>query len=240
MKARDDLRLRVAQFHPSFSYEDFIRGYRPTGEAGAFSLLDGPFLRLCQQAEGDTDRDYVLLIDEINRGNLSQIFGELFMLLEGDKRGKRNAVTPLYRRNEEEKLHVPENVYVIGTMNIADRSLALVDFALRRRFAFLDLEPRFADPAFKSWLTNRGMAESLCQRIINRLTALNTKIAEDTQLGPAYRVGHSFFCPAGKDFSELDDGWYRDVVETEIAPLLGEYWHDTPDEAATAVEQLLA
>lgn len=240
MKERDDSRLRVTQFHPSFSYEDFIRGYRPTGEAGAFALLDGPFLRLCKQAEGDPDRDYVLMIDEINRGNLSQVFGELFMLLEGDKRGKRNAVTPLYRRNDGEVFHVPENVYVIGTMNIADRSLALVDFALRRRFAFLDLEPRFTDPAFKAWLTSHGMGEALCQRIISRITALNTKIAEDTQLGPAFRIGHSFFCPAGKDFSELDEGWYRDVVETEIAPLLGEYWHDAPDKAASAVEQLLA
>jgi 5-methylcytosine-specific restriction protein B len=240
MTARDDARLRVAQFHPSFSYEDFIRGYRPTGDAGGFALLDGPFLRLCTQAQADPDRDYVLIIDEINRGNLSQVFGELFMLLEGDKRGEKSAVTPLYRRNDDELLHVPENLYVIGTMNIADRSLALVDFALRRRFAFLDLEPRFADPAFKAWLTSRGMADALCQRIISRITALNTKIAEDTQLGPAFRIGHSFFCPAGKDFSELDEGWYRDVVETEIGPLLGEYWHDSPDKAASAVEQLLA
>lgn len=240
MTAKDDSRLRVAQFHPSFSYEDFVRGYRPTGDAGGFALLDGPFLRLCKQAQADPDRDYVLVIDEINRGNLSQVFGELFMLLEGDKRGEKNAVTPLYRRNDGELFHVPENVYVIGTMNIADRSLALVDFALRRRFAFLDLEPRFTDPAFKTWLTSRGMADALCQRIISRVTALNTKIAEDTQLGPAFRVGHSFFCPAGKDFSELDEGWYRDVVETEIAPLLGEYWHDTPDKAGSAVDQLLA
>lgn len=240
IKARDDARVDVTQFHPSFSYEDFIRGYRPAGEAGAFSLVDGPFLRLCNKAASDPDRDYVLIIDEINRGNLSQIFGELFMLLEADKRGKRNGVTPLYRRLEDELFHVPENVHVIGTMNVADRSLALVDFALRRRFAFLDLEPRFGDPAFKTWLTNHGMAEGLCQRIVNRLTALNTKIAEDTQLGPAYRVGHSFFCPSGKDFSKLDEGWYTDVVETEVAPLLAEYWHDGPEKVSAAVKDLLA
>ena len=141
MEEDDDTRIVSVQFHPSTSYEDFVRGYRPTTVAGAFELVDGPFLELCARAHADPDNKYVMLIDEINRGNLSQIFGELFLLLEADKRKGKRAVTPLYPREGEANLWVPPNIYVIGTMNIADRSLALVDFALRRRFAFLSLPP---------------------------------------------------------------------------------------------------
>lgn len=239
MESRDDSRVAAVQFHPSYSYEDFVRGYRPTGEAGKFELKDGPFVRLCDRAAADPDRRYVLLIDEINRGHTSQVFGEPFMLLEADKRGRKHAVTPLYQRGEE-PFFVPENVYVIGTMNIADRSLALVDFALRRRFAFLTLEPRFGDPAFRRWLRDRKMPDSLCQLVIQRLSALNERIAADSQLGPAFRVGHSFFCPRGDDFSQLDVTWYREIIATEIVPLLEEYWYDAPDKARAAEQDLLA
>jgi hypothetical protein len=148
--------IELVQFHPSYSYEDFIRGYRPTETAGKFELRDGPFRLLCAAAEQD-GRDRVLIIDEFNRGNVSQIFGELFVLLEADKRGKRNALTPLYRRMHGEKFYVPENIYVIATMNTADRSLALMDFALRRRFAFTTLIPCFGHPSFISWLEEHGM-----------------------------------------------------------------------------------
>ena len=236
----DDQRIAAVQFHPSYSYEDFIRGYRPTTEAGQFILADGPLIRLCNSADQDPDRPYVLLIDEINRANLSQVFGELFMLMESDKRGRRNAVLPLYSRSPEERIFVPANLYLIGTMNIADRSLALVDFALRRRFAFFDLEPRFGDPVFRNWLKQRGMADALCQRIINRMSALNTRIEKDSRLGPAFRVGHSFFCPTGKDLSGLDEHWYAEIIKTEVLPLLGEYWFDSPDDVETAKNELLA
>jgi hypothetical protein len=157
MEAKDDSRITMVQFHPSFSYEDMVRGYRPTGESGKFDLVDGPFLQLRRKAEDDPDRDYVLIVDEINRGNVSQVFGELIMLLESDKRGKENYVVPLYRRSGEETLYVPENLYVIGTMNIADRSLALVDYALRRRFAFVTLRPRYNHSMYRKWLEERGM-----------------------------------------------------------------------------------
>jgi 5-methylcytosine-specific restriction enzyme B len=238
MEARDDARVTVVQFHPSFSYEDFIRGYRPTGEAGKFELRDGPFMRVCEQAGKDRDRRHVLIIDEINRGHLSQVFGELFMLLEADKRGPRHALTPLYRRSDGETFHIPENVYVIGTMNIADRSLALVDFALRRRFAFVTLEPQFSSVLFRSWLHDRKMPEPLVDRIVQRMMALNTRIADDAQLGPAFRIGHSFFCPRGDDFSALDGAWFKAIVDTEIVPLLEEYWHDAPEKVRSAAAEL--
>lgn len=238
LEASDDSRIEHVQFHPSYSYEDFVRGYRPTGEAGKFELKDGPFLSFCEKAETD-DRPHVLIIDEINRGNLSQVFGELFLLLEADKRGG-DGVTPIYTHKTGEKIAVPANLHVIGTMNIADRSLALVDFALRRRFAFVTLEPRFSAPSFRSYLRERKMKESLCDRIIQRMNALNEKIAQDIALGPAFRVGHSFFTPRGDDFSTLEDDWFRMVVSTEIDPLLHEYWHDSIDKADSAITELLA
>ncbi len=239
METRDDDRIEMLQFHPSFTYEDFVRGYRPTGEAGKFELKDGPFLRICERARED-ERRHVLIIDEINRAHLSQVFGELFMLLEADKRGPKHAVTPLYRRHENGKFWVPENVFVISTMNIADRSLALVDFALRRRFAFITLEPRFGDAAFRKWLCDRKLPESVLQLIVQRLSALNAGIAGDSQLGPAFRVGHSFFCPRGDDFSSLGAEWFKEIVHTELGPLLDEYWFDAPEKARLAKEALLA
>jgi 5-methylcytosine-specific restriction protein B len=238
MEAKDDSRITMVQFHPSFSYEDMVRGYRPTGASGKFDLVDGPFLQLRQKAENDPDKDFVLIVDEINRGNVSQVFGELIMLLEADKRGKENCVVPLYRRSDDETLHVPPNLYVIGTMNIADRSLALVDYALRRRFAFVTLTPRYDHPMYREWLEERGMNPNLSQLIIGRMTALNQQISEDSQLGEAFLVGHSFFCPTGKDFSALDEQWYREIVETEIKPLLVEYWQDDPAKAKSAFEKL--
>lgn len=239
MEAKDDSRITAVQFHPSYAYEDFVRGYRPSTEVGKFILVDGPFLKLCERAEKDADREYVLLVDEINRGNISQIFGELIMLLEADKRGKEHGLTPLYRNMDGERFHIPGNVYVIGTMNIADRSLALVDYALRRRFAYITLEPQFDSPLYRSWLKNRGMEDSLIQHIVTKMKALNTRIAEDPQLGEAFRLGHSFFCPAGRDFSTLDLNWYSEVVRTEIKPLLEEYWYDARDKAKTACDELL-
>ena len=238
MEAKDDSRITMVQFHPSFSYEDMVRGYRPTGATGKFDLVDGPFLQLRQKAEDDPDKDFVLIVDEINRGNISQVFGELIMLLEADKRNKENCVVPLYRRSDDETLHVPPNLYVIGTMNIADRSLALVDYALRRRFAFVTLTPRYDHPMYREWLEERGMNPNLSQLIIDRMTALNQQISDDPQLGEAFRIGHSFFCPTGKDFSTLDEQWYREIVETEIKPLLGEYWQDDTAKAKSVFEKL--
>lgn len=233
-------RLTVVQFHPSYSYEDFVRGFRPTDAAGKFALVDGSLLTACGRAENDPDNTHVVVLDEVNRGNTSQVFGELLMLLEPDKRGRENAVTPLYPRGDGDKLWIPENLYFLGTMNVADRSLALVDYALRRRFAFIDLEPMFGAGVFEQWLTERKMAPALVQLIVQRMLALNSRIAASRQLGPSFRVGHSFFCPRGDDFSTLDHEWYRQVVETEIIPLLREYWYDDRDAAQSAAGELLA
>lgn len=243
IEERDDARVKAVQFHPSTSYEDFIRGYRPTTDDKGgmiFSLRDGPFLELCREAAQDPASRFVLLIEEINRGNLSQIFGELFTLLETDKRGKKNQMLPLYRKSNDETFYVPENLYVVGTMNIADRSLALVDYALRRRFAFVTLEPRFGDERFRKWLLDRKMPSTLCDRINTRMTALNAQISEDSHLGDEFRVGHSFFCPEGSDFSARDERWYREVITTEIAPLLHEYWYDDREKAREAIAGLMA
>ena len=237
--ARDPARVEVVQFHPSTSYEDFVRGYRPTETAGQFLLRDGPFLELCRRAQDD-ERPHVLIIDELNRGNLAQVFGELLMLLEADKRGRENGVTPLYRRSAEERLFVPENLHVIGTMNLADRSLALVDFALRRRFAFLTLGPRYDSPHFAGWLRARGMREELLRRVVQRMQALNAQISGDASLGSVLCLGHSFFCPPGvQSLEALDDAWFDEIVETEVVPLLEEYWHDDAGKVAAAREALL-
>jgi len=240
LQDKDDNRVEVVQFHPSYTYEDFVRGYRPTEQAGQFVLRDGPFLRFCNRAISDPESRYVLIIDEVNRGNLSQVFGELFMLLEADKRGKGHAITPLYQRNDTERIFLPSNLYVIGTMNIADRSLALVDFALRRRFAFVTLEPRFGHPTYRNWMSERRVPDTLTSLIVTRMNALNQVIAEDSRLGPAFRIGHSFFCPRGEDLEHLDAEWFRSIVNSEIHPLLGEYWYDEPERVANAVAALLA
>lgn len=241
MAETDDGRIETVQFHQTYSYEDFVRGFRPHSEqAGSFVLQNAVFYEFCKKAERDPDRDYVFIIDEINRGNLSQIFGELLMLIEGDKRGPKHAVPLVYQKPGEERFYVPPNVYIIGMMNLADRSLAMVDYALRRRFAFLSLTPQFDSPLYRHWLDARGMKTDLIDLIVARMTALNQEIEGDPLLGANYMVGHSYFCPKGDDFSALGREWYEDIVHTEIVPLLCEYWFDNAERAREAKERLLA
>lgn len=238
---KNDDRVRMVQFHPSYSYEDFVRGYRPTAsnEGSKFTLQDGPFIQICKQASADLDNDYVLIIDEVNRANLSQVFGELFMLLEVDQR--QQPVTLMY--GDGKAFVVPKNLFLIGTMNTADRSLALVDFALRRRFAFLTLEPCFEQESFSEWLLSGGMSPEIVTLICKRMDAINGLIASDNQLGESYCIGHSFFCPRqsfSRDFSDRDHSWYQEVIDTEIIPLLREYWHENRamlEKARTLLEQ---
>jgi 5-methylcytosine-specific restriction protein B len=241
MEECDDERVEMVQFHQSYSYEDFVRGYRPLpDQAGTFGLQDGVFFEFCARANQDPDRPYVFIIDEINRGNLSQIFGELLMLIEADKRGPAFAVPLVYRRQDEPRFYVPKNVHLVGLMNVADRSLAMVDYALRRRFAFLSLEPRFDSSQFRNWLLNRSMPKDLIDLIVGRMSTLNTTIANDGLLGPHYQVGHSYFCPRGDNFAGLDRAWYDSVVATEIVPLLEEYWFDDRHRAKQHQTALLA
>ncbi len=240
MEEIDNDRLEMVQFHQSYAYDDFVRGYRPVpGQAGSFDLQNGVFYQFCQRAVADPERKYVFIIDEINRGNLSQIFGELLMLIEADKRGREFAVPLVYRNPDEPRFYLPANLYLIGLMNVADRSLAMVDYALRRRFAFITLRPQYESELFRQWLLNRTMPEELVDLIIFRIAALNREIKADPLLGENYQVGHSYFCPKGDNFAELDQAWYASIVETEIAPLLKEYWFDNTQKADEAVKQLL-
>lgn len=232
-------RIEAVQFHQSYGYEDFVRGYRPT-EDGGFVLRDGPFLDFCERAREDHKRPYVLLIDEINRGNLSGIFGELLMLIEADKRSEEWAVRLAYPRGAGERFHVPENLYLIGTMNTADRSLALVDYALRRRFAFFTVEPAFGHPRFRRHLEDRRVPASFRTRIGERLGSLNETIAGDSDLGSGFRIGHSYFCDPPLGESSDHGRWFEEVVNFDIAPLLDEYWFDRPERAHEAVANLLA
>jgi len=236
MGEKDPTRVDMVQFHQSYSYEDFVQGLRPDNE-GKFQLQDGVFYRFCKKAAED-DRPYVFIIDEVNRGNLSRILGELMMLIEADKRGPAWAVNLTYGGDGED-FHVPENVFIIGTMNTADRSLAMVDYALRRRFSFLTLDPAYSSEGFRDHLEGRGVPDTLIAKINGRIQRLNELIAKDTKgLGPGFRIGHSYFCPREGD--EPTEDWYRRVVKYEIVPLLEEYWFDDDGKVAQARDELLA
>ncbi|MFM8423800.1 MAG: AAA family ATPase, partial [Chloroflexota bacterium] len=241
MEEVDNNRIEMVQFHQSYSYDDFVRGYRPVeGKAGSFALQNGVFYEFCQRAINDPDREYIFIIDEVNRGNLSQIFGELLMLIEADKRDPEFAVHLVYRNSNEPRFYIPPNLYLIGLMNVADRSLAMVDYALRRRFVFVNLTPQYESDLYRQWLLERSMQTELVNLIIERLSALNKQIKEDSLLGENYQIGHSFFCPKGDNFAGLDKSWYQGIVRTEITPLLKEYWFDNPSKADEAERRLLA
>ena len=217
MGVKDVERVMMVQFHQSYSYEDFIMGFRPS--ATGFELKKGAFYNFCKKAEVDSDNEYFFIIDEINRGNLSKIFGELFMLIENDKRG--NALQLLY---SDEKFAVPKNVYIIGMMNTADRSLAMLDYALRRRFAFFDIKPGFETPGFREY--RMALDNEKFNKLINCVENLNGVIASDESLGEGFCIGHSYFCNLQPD--TIDDSWLYGVVEYELIPLLKEYWFDEP------------
>jgi 5-methylcytosine-specific restriction protein B len=231
-------KIEVVQFHQSYSYEDFIQGYRP-GEDGGFHRRDGIFHQFCGRAARDGDSTYVFIIDEINRGNLSNVFGELLMLIEADKRGPEFSIPLTYAKNADDRFFIPENLHMIGMMNTADRSLAMVDYALRRRFTFIELRPEFDTEEFRSFLEERGVEPPIIERIVDRMLRLNEAIrTEKTNLGPGFEIGHSFFCPQGTE-EDLGMDWYRSIIEAEIAPLLREYWFDEPENAEEKIRELL-
>ena len=234
----DSAPIETVQLHQSYAYEDFVEGFRPAKEGG-FDIRPGVFRRFCQRARDRDRTPHVFIIDEINRGNLSRIFGELLMLIEADKRSDDYAVTLPY---SDTRFHVPDNVYVLGMMNTADRSLAMVDYALRRRFAFQTLEPAFVSEhgrqAFEEHLADKGAEPSLASRICDRMAELNEKISRDKELGPGFRIGHSYFVPGDGDVPSED--WYRHIVDTQIAPLLREYWFDAAEDVEREVASLIA
>ena len=233
MGDKDKARLGFVQFHQSYSYEDFVQGIRPDGQGG-FRVQDGVFKRFCDKAWLDDSREHVFIIDEINRGNLSKILGELMMLIEHDKRGYDHDVTLTY--SDGQLFSVPPNLRIIGMMNTADRSLALVDYALRRRFNFLEITPGFASPKFTAHLTGRNVHPDRAKVIVTAMTKLNETIAAAPELGEGFKVGHSYFCGATKVADQKR--WLEDIVELEIGPLLREYWFDNLKKYEEVLAQL--
>lgn len=226
--------IECVQFHQSYSYEDFIMGYKPTNNG--FELKTGIFYNFCKKAEKDKENKYFFIIDEINRGNLSKIFGELLMLIEKDKRGAEYAVKLAY---SDEKFYVPENLYIIGMMNTADRSLAIMDYALRRRFSFYYVEPAFNSDNFVKHLMKNGISTELSNQIKEKFNELNNYITDETKsnLGKGFCIGHSYFCAKPNDRqSEYD--WYECILTYEINELLQEYWWDERQKAEDWINKL--
>ena len=211
----DDLNSRVEfiTFHQSFGYEDFIEGFRPN-EEGKIQLEDGIFKTICEKANENKEQNFYLVIDEINRGNISKIFGELITLIEESKRAKENEsgyeVTLPYSK---EKFSIPSNLYIIGTMNTTDKSIALIDVALRRRFTFIKMKPN-------SNLVDNQKAKDLMEK-------LNKQIGDDG-LGEEYQIGHSYFM-------DIDDSDLDFIKEYKVKPLLEEYYYGDEDKLKVAL-----
>lgn len=227
MGVKDQERVMMVQFHQSYTYEDFIEGFRPSSTSNGFEIKKGSFYNFCKKAADDLENEYFFIIDEINRGNLSKIFGELFMLIENDKRG--NALQLLY---SDEKFFVPANVYIIGMMNTADRSLAMLDYALRRRFAFFEMKPGFGSDGFRVY--RMALGNSKFDRLIDCVEKLNTVIEADDSLGEGFCIGHSYFC----NLKTVTDKALSNIVEYEMVPLLKEYWYDEPIKVKDWTEKL--
>ncbi len=213
MGEKDENRIEFVQFHQNYSYEDFMMGYKPVNDG--FELKPGIFYRFCQKAANQPDKDYFFIIDEINRGNMSKIFGELLMLIERDYRGIK--ATLAYNGLT---FTVPKNVYIIGMMNTADRSLAMIDYALRRRFSFFEIEPGFDSEGFIQY--QKDLNNETLNLLVEKVIELNKEITADKSLGKGFCIGHSYIC--GKDF--CSDEWMHSIVDYDILPMLSEYWFD--------------
>lgn len=213
MGEKDNNRIEFVQFHQNYSYEDFMMGYKPV--ENGFELKYGIFYRFCQQAANQPDKDFFFLIDEINRGNMSKIFGELLMLIEKSYRGTK--ATLAYNGLP---FSVPRNLYIIGMMNTADRSLAMIDYALRRRFSFFEMEPGFDTEGFIQY--QNSLNNETLNELIAKVKDLNREIALDKSLGRGFCIGHSYFC----DCKSCTDEWLHSIVDFDILPMLREYWFD--------------
>ena len=214
MGEKDDSRIEFVQFHQNYAYENFVMGYKPN-DNGGFKLTEGIFYNFCKKAE-KSNEPYFFIIDEINRGNLSKIFGELLMLIEKDYRGNDNKVKLAYR---DELFSVPKNLYIIGMMNTADRSLAMIDYALRRRFSFYGMKPEFDSLiSEKPFITPQ---DDKVLNVINAIKVLNGKILRS--LGEGFCIGHSYFCKLKSPVNEII---LKNIINFDIIPMLKEYWFD--------------
>ncbi len=232
MGEKDDNRVQCVQFHQSYSYEDFIEGYRPL-EDGGFELRDGVFKKFCDKASRNTDKEYFFIIDEINRGNMSKIFGELLMLIESDKRGSSHYLNLVY---SNEPFFVPENLHIIGMMNTADRSLAMIDYALRRRFSFYSMKPAFDSDGFKKHAEQVNC--ELFHKAIEAVKNLNAVIVDDKSLGKGFEIGHSYFCTNKPE--SITDEIVKNIIAFEIIPTIEEYWFDNETRLDTESQKLEA
>lgn len=226
LKEKDDSKVQLVQFHQNYTYEDFVMGYKPN-EDGGFYLRPGVFYNFCKRAQQHPDDKYFFIIDEINRGNLSKILGELMMLIEKDYRGE----TLVLPYNQEE-FSVPKNLYIIGMMNTADRSLAMMDYALRRRFSFFDMKPGFSTDGFKAY--QRSLANEDFAKLVSAIIDLNKVIESDDSLGSGFCIGHSYLC----NKTDVDRDWLKRVVKFDIAPMLREYWFDNDTKFNNEVQKL--
>lgn len=228
MGEKDDSRIEFIQFHQSYSYEDFIMGYRPN-ENGGFTLQKGIFYRFCVTARNNPQMEYFFIIDEINRGNMSKIFGELLMLIEKDYR--KESATLAY---SGKKFSVPENLYIIGMMNTADRSLAMIDYALRRRFSFFEMSAGFNSDGFRKYRAK--LNRDIFTNLIEQIKILNKEIEKDTSLGKGFCIGHSYFCNLSVEECTVDR--LQSIVDYDIIPMLNEYWFDDIKKAENWKERL--
>lgn len=226
LEEKDDSKVQLVQFHQNYTYEDFVIGYKPN-EDGGFYLRPGVFYNFCKRAQQHPDGKYFFIIDEINRGNLSKILGELMMLIEKDYRGE----TLVLPYNQEE-FSVPKNLYIIGMMNTADRSLAMMDYALRRRFSFFDMKPGFSTDGFKAY--QRSLANEYFDKLVSAIIDLNKVIESDDSLGSGFCIGHSYLC----NKTDVDRDWLKRVVKFDIAPMLREYWFDNDTKFNNEVQKL--
>lgn len=209
----DENRIEFVQFHQNYSYEDFMMGYKPVNDG--FELKYGVFYKFCQKAANQPDKDFFFIIDEINRGNMSKIFGELLMLIERDYRGTK--ATLAYNGLS---FSVPKNLYIIGMMNTADRSLAMIDYALRRRFSFFNIEPGFESEGFMKY--EKEINNEVFSSLVSKVIELNKEISLDSSLGKGFCIGHSYFCGQ----KECSEEWLHSIVDFDILPMLSEYWFD--------------
>ncbi len=226
MGVKDNSRVEMVQFHQNYSYEDFIMGYKPN-EAGGFELKQGVFYKFCKKAANSPEKDFFFIIDEINRGNLSKIFGELLMLIENSYRGKEIKLA-----YTDELFTVPKNLYIIGMMNTADRSLAMIDYALRRRFSFFEMHPGFDSDGFKNYVAK--LSSEKLTLVIDKIKALNEVIRDDESLGQGFCIGHSYFC----NQTAFSEEWLNNVIEYDIEPMLKEYWFDDVEKYQSQINVL--
>ncbi|WEV66793.1 AAA family ATPase [Bifidobacterium sp. ESL0769] len=228
---KDDGHIKFVQFHQNTSYDEFVYGYRPTDDGNGFKMVPGVFVEFVREAIAHPDESYFFIIDEINRANISKVFGELLMTIEEDHRGPDESVTLTV---SQEPFYVPENLYIIGMMNTADRGLALIDYALRRRFAFFTMKPALDNKKFQEQLAKRD--DSRLTALVEAVRSLNRDIAEDDALGEGFCIGHSYFC---ENNDGDDDNFARSIARYELIPLIQEYWFDNKDKVDTESNKLL-